>query len=103
MVEREENELTGTVFDEGTEITVVELCRVCSIERSLVEELIQEGILDPIDAGRGEPRFSHTSIRRTLTVKHLQRDLRVNLPGAALALDLLERIEKLQAQLRRRR
>jgi len=103
MVEREDNEVTGTVFDEGTEITVVELCRVCSIERALVEALMQEGILDPIDAGRGEPRFPYTSVRRTLTVKHLQRDLGVNLPGAALALDLLERIEKLQAQLRRRR
>jgi chaperone modulatory protein CbpM len=30
----------------------------------------------------------------------LQRDLGVNLPGAALALDLLERIDEMEAQLR---
>jgi chaperone modulatory protein CbpM len=32
---------------------------------------------------------------------HLQRDLGVNLAGAALALELLDRIEHLRAQLRR--
>jgi chaperone modulatory protein CbpM len=37
----------------------------------------------------------------TLTAIRLQEDLGVNLPGAALALDLLERIEQLQRQLRK--
>jgi hypothetical protein len=30
----------------------------------------------------------------------MQRDLKINLAGAALALDLLERIERLQARLK---
>jgi chaperone modulatory protein CbpM len=34
---------------------------------------------------------------------HLQRDLGLNLAGAALALELLERIENMRAQLRRER
>jgi chaperone modulatory protein CbpM len=33
---------------------------------------------------------------------HLQRDLGLNLAGAALALELLDQIENLRAQLRRR-
>jgi chaperone modulatory protein CbpM len=38
-------------------------------------------------------------VRRVRTVVRLQRDLGVNLPGAALALELLERIEELQRRL----
>ena len=45
--------------------------------------------------------FSAASLRRTRVTVSLQRDLGVNLPGAALALDLLERIAELDAQLER--
>jgi chaperone modulatory protein CbpM len=45
-------------------------------------------------------RFTRSSVVRVRTVLRMQRDLNVNLAGAALALDLLERIETLQARLR---
>jgi chaperone modulatory protein CbpM len=40
--------------------------------------------------------FHISSVRRVRTTVHLQRDLGVNLPGAALALELLDRIAELQ-------
>jgi chaperone modulatory protein CbpM len=92
--------LTGVVIDETHEITVTELCEVCSVEHALVESLVQEGILDPVGGQPDELRFHYTSVYRTRTVVHLQKDLGVNLAGAALALELLERIENLQRQLR---
>jgi len=46
-------------------------------------------------------RFTYTEIRRVQTAVRLQRDLRINLPGCALALDLLDELEELR-QLRRR-
>jgi len=97
MSERNETTLTGVVLDETTEITVTELCEVCAVERTLITELIEEGILDPV-GGDDEPRFHFTSVRRTRTVMRLRRDLGVNLAGAALALDLLDRIEALRRQ-----
>lgn len=102
MKERNAQVLTGAVFDESTEITIVELCRACSIDPGIVEELIGEGIIEPIGGSNDQRRFSYSSVRRTLTVTHLRRDLGVNLAGAALALDLLDRIEELRAQVRRR-
>jgi len=41
-------------------------------------------------------------VRITSIVVRLQRDLGVNLAGAALALDLLQHIDELRAQLRQR-
>ena len=102
MNEHDTNALSGQIFDETTEITIVELCEVCSIEINLIDELIDEGILEPTGGIREKRRFPYSSVRRTRTVVHLRRDLGLNLAGAALALDLLDRIENLRAQLRGR-
>jgi len=91
----------GTVFDESTEVTLSDLCELCAAERELVEALIREGVLEPVRQA-DEPRFTYTSVRITRTVMRLQDDLGVNLAGAALALELLEQIETLQRELRRR-
>ncbi len=101
MNERDVNALTGVVFDETTEITVTELCEVCSVEHTLIEQLVEEGILDPVGGRPNELRFHYASVRRIRTVVHFQQDLGVNLAGAALALELLERIEDLRRQLRK--
>ncbi|MFW2404825.1 MAG: chaperone modulator CbpM [Gammaproteobacteria bacterium] len=101
MPRSESKELAGRIFDDGEEITIVELCRYCAVDVVTVEKLVGEGILEPIDGTHEELRFSYASVRRTQTVVRLRRDLGVNLAGAALALDLMDRIENLQAQLRR--
>ena len=102
MTERHTIALSGPIFDEATEITIVELCEVCSIETKVIDEMIDEGVLEPTGGHSEKRRFPYSSVRRTRTVIHLQRDLGLNLAGAALALELLDRIEHLRAQLRRR-
>jgi chaperone modulatory protein CbpM len=101
MSNQDTKAMTGTIFDEATEITIVELCKVCSVNKQTVDELIAEGILEPTN-GKDKTRLPYSSVRMTRTVVHLQRDLGVNLAGAALALDLLEQIDSLRARLRHR-
>ncbi len=100
----EQSTLRGQLIEEETLISLDELCRHCTIETEEVVTLVREGILDPADdapdwqrAGRWQ--FHISCVRRVRTVVRLQRDLGVNLPGAALALELLDRIEELQRQL----
>jgi chaperone modulatory protein CbpM len=96
MTEHDRDTVTGEVFDESTEITLSQLCEVCSVEHTLIEQLVAEGVLDPVNSRAGELRFTYTSVRITSTAIRLQEDLGVNLAGAALVLELLERIEDLQ-------
>ena len=93
--------LRGQLIDDETLITVSELCRHCTVRVEEVITLVEEGILDPSDGVvRAEQadgwQFHISSVKRVRTVVHLQRDLGVNLAGAALALELLDRIAELE-------
>jgi len=98
--ERNLPQLSGIVLEELTELTLVELSRACAVHADLIVELVDEGVLLP--AGR-EPhhwRFTGIHMRRASVALRLQRDLGVNLAGAALALQLLDEVDDLRAQLR---
>jgi len=88
------------LIDEQTTFTLVELCRSCAVEAELIEALVEQGILEPTGRRGSHWCFPASSLRRTRITLHLKRDLGVNLAGAALALELLERIEALEGQLR---
>jgi len=96
-----EKTLRGQLIEEETVITLQELCHNCKLKTEEIIIMVEEGILDP-QGQRQEPaaaaewHFHISSVKRVRTVVHLQRDLGVNLPGAALALELLDRIADLQ-------
>ncbi|HEX7025659.1 MAG TPA: chaperone modulator CbpM [Gammaproteobacteria bacterium] len=92
--------LDGVIIDVHSEFTLAELCRACDVPAEWITELVDEGILEPVDLS-GQWRFSGISLIRIRKVQRLQRDLGVNLPGAALALQLLDDIEQLHGRLRR--
>ncbi len=85
-----------TVFDESSTYRLRDLCRLCSVRAQFVQDLIDEGILSPKGKHPGDWRFGAVEIKRLQISIRLQQDLRINLPGTALALDLLEEIEELR-------
>lgn len=95
--------LQGEIAGYDSPLTLEQLCRCCALPREEVLLLIEEGIIEP-QVKAGEERTDHwqfhwKSLTRVRTTTRLQQDLGVNLPGAALALELLERIERLERQL----
>jgi chaperone modulatory protein CbpM len=88
--------LVGEVLEEGDLVSLDDLCRSCTVGTQTITTLVAEGILEPMGRDVEHWRFTVSSLRRVKTVIHLQRDLGVNLAGAALALDLLDRIAELE-------
>jgi chaperone modulatory protein CbpM len=82
-------------------LSLAELCRACAVHADRILDLIDEGILEPKGADPRRWRFSGSNLQRARIAVRLQRDLDINLPGVALALDLLEEIDRLERQLRR--
>jgi len=92
--------ITGDLLDDDHEVTLIQLCRACAAESEVVVALVQEGVLVPRGENVERWRFPADSIRRTRTVIRLQRDLEMNLAGAAVVLELLDRIARLESRLR---
>jgi chaperone modulatory protein CbpM len=89
-------ELHGELISQETEFTLEDLCRSCMLASDEVVALIEEGVIEAHGTDATQWRFRVSSFRRVRTAMRLQHDLGVNLAGAALALELLDRIAKLE-------
>ncbi|PKO83398.1 MAG: MerR family transcriptional regulator [Betaproteobacteria bacterium HGW-Betaproteobacteria-11] len=91
--------LQGSLLEEQTPLSLAELCRACSVQTEWVMALVAEGVLDPAGTEPGHWRFTSLHLHRAGIARRLQHDLDINLPGIALALQLLDEIEDLQSRL----
>ncbi|MDP1612731.1 MAG: chaperone modulator CbpM [Sulfuritalea sp.] len=93
--------IQGPVVEEEVRFSLVELCQACSAEEEHVLAWVFEGVLEPVGESPRDWRFGGESLRRARLALTLSRDLEINPPGVALALDLLDEIAALRARLQR--
>ena len=96
MTRDEMDVLMGQLLDDTLELEFAEFCRVCHANEEFVIALVAEGVIEPRGEERRYWRFTGRSVRRAQVAVRLHEDLDVNLPGVALALDLLEEIDRLR-------
>ena len=90
---------TGTVIEDDS-LTLEQLCDACGVHTDWVISLVEESIIEPQGDQIQVWRFSGASLMRVNSALRLQRDLGINIAGIALALDLMEELESLRAQLK---
>lgn len=91
--------VTALLIEEHTELTLADVSGACAVEVDSILALVAEGVVDPAGAEPSAWRFSGAQLQRAATALRLQRDLGVNPAGVALALELLDEIERLRRQL----
>lgn len=89
------------IVEETVHLSLAELCRACSADQDHVVAWVLEGVLEPRGESPKDWLFGGESLRRTRLALRLTRDLEVNPPGVALALDLLDEIATLRTRLSR--
>ena len=89
----------GVLLGDEISFSLGELSSACRVHADWIVTLVDEGILEPEGRDLSDWRFSSTCLHRARSVHRFQRDLGVNLAGAALALELLERLAELQGRL----
>jgi chaperone modulatory protein CbpM len=92
--------INSIVLEEQTGLTLDDLCRACAEQGDVIIALVDEGVLTPIGQAPEYWRFTGVHMHRAKVAVRLQRDLGINLAGAALALHLMDEMETLRAQLR---
>ncbi len=100
MSTSEDRFIAGEILEQHVVLSLADLCRLCTVEEQLIVEFVEEGVLEVLDRNSTPWRFGGAALKRTRIALRLQRDLDVNLPGVALALELLEELDHLRRETR---
>ena len=91
--------LRGVILDRKATFTLTEFCRASGADRSLVFEMVEEGLIEP-KGPAPDWQFHGDALVRARRAVRLLNDLGVNMPGAALALDLLDELDRMRGRVR---
>ncbi|HOP39910.1 MAG TPA: chaperone modulator CbpM [Geobacteraceae bacterium] len=94
------------IVDEGgpagarVTVSMAELAGRCGCRVDVVRRLVNFGLVDPVEGYPDAPRFPDHAVSRVARALRLKQDLGLNLNALALVMELLDRIEELEDQLR---
>jgi chaperone modulatory protein CbpM len=88
--------VTGGPAAEAARLSAEELAAAAGISPVRLARLVRLGLIAPLAPDAGE--FTATEAARLKRMLRLQRDLGVNLMGAAIIVDLVERLGTLEAE-----
>jgi hypothetical protein len=77
------------------------LAASAGIHPAFLRRLVSLGLLDAESGERGELLFATSAALRVARIQRLHADLSLNYSAIGLVLDLLDRIDRLEAELRR--
>ena len=80
-------------------LTLEDLAAAVDLHPDVVQRLVAYGLVDKLVLGDEGPCFDNAAVCRLRVIWRLRQDLGINLPGIAVVLDLLERLESLQRDL----
>lgn len=87
------------VIDEVCMLSFEEMCNACDCAAQVLQDLVDEGVLQPHGAEARLWHFRGPSLGRARRALRLMRDLELNPPAVALVLDLLDENAALRARL----
>jgi chaperone modulatory protein CbpM len=82
-------------------VPVEEIAAEAGVPPAIARELLELGLARPQARGAAEPRWPRSAAVDVARAVRMARDLGLNAQGAVLALELLARIEELEARVAR--
>lgn len=95
----EDKVFIGTLLEETYTLTYVEVCQKYNIPEALLDEMMQQGLFQEESDTLKKNQFSAHELKRIESAFRLHRDLDINLPGVVLAIELLEKIARMEEEL----
>lgn len=87
----------STALVRRSRLTLEQFCRTTGLHPELIGRLVRLGLLDARPDARGRPVFDVVEVRRAARIVRLRSGLSLNYAAIGLVLDLLDRIEALEA------
>ncbi|CAM2799695.1 putative chaperone-modulator protein CbpM [Legionella steigerwaltii] len=96
---KQDNTIIGVLIEETTTISFNEVCQKYRIPKELLLEMVEYGLFSIKTTQTEHLKLNQKDLRKIESAFRLHQDLGINLPGVALALDLLEKIDQLNEEL----
>lgn len=96
--------LTVEVMDsDGSTYTLHEVCERGECHAEFVIKLVNYGIIAPVEPAEEARQwlFDVAALARLHKARRLQRDLKMNLPGLAMSLELLDEVQEMRREVAR--
>ncbi|RBW48528.1 chaperone modulator CbpM [Marinobacter sp. F3R11] len=96
--------LTVEVMDsDGSTYTLHEVCERGECHAEFVIKLVNYGIITPVEPSTEarQWQFDVAALARLHKARRLQRDLKMNLPGLAMSLELLDEVQEMRREVAR--
>jgi len=87
-------------LNEQHELLLEELCELSGLSETELRELVDYGVLAPIDSDAQHWTFSADRLIVARSARRLRKDFDLDPHGVALAVTLLERVHDLEEELR---
>lgn len=91
--------ITGVLVDEDSTVSFVEICEHYDMTEDMLLDMIEHGLVQQASATPKMIQIHKDTLRRIQSARRLQSDLGVNVPGAVLALELLDQLEQIRQEL----
>lgn len=85
-------------FDMDEPLTLDAVADTVGARRSLIFRLAQQGLIETAEGPTGEPLLPRHVVVQLRRMKRLHRDLGVNYAAAAIIIELVERIDRLNRE-----
>ncbi len=92
--------IKGIIIQHDTPLSLEEIAQAVHAERRIIIEMVEYHLLEPKGKSPSNWEFDDVCLRRAKTAVSFYQDLEINMPGVAMVIDLLERIEVLEQRLR---
>ncbi len=104
---RNESVFTIDVTASRTTFSLRDMCERGECHAELVVKMVSYGIIEPTESTPETPEqnweFDLAALMRLHKAIRLQRDLKLNLPGLAMSLELLDEVESMRRDISRLR
>ncbi|WP_454784134.1 chaperone modulator CbpM [Legionella sp. WA2024007413] len=96
---KQDNTIIGVLIEETMTISFDEVCQKYQIPEELLHEMVEYGLFSTETTKTEHLELNPNDLRKIESAFRLHQDLGINLPGVALALDLIEKIDQLNEEL----
>ncbi|MBA2649021.1 MAG: molecular chaperone [Legionella sp.] len=88
--------LTGVIIEE---IKCIDICNQYNVSKELLMDMLEEGLFNIQPDNVKKLSLDPMTVQRIETAIRLHKDLRINVPGVVLAVELLEKMDALYKEL----